>query len=236
MVGHIKLDRKILEWEWYQNHNVFRLFIHLLLTANHKDGKWQGIVVKRGQVITGLDKLSEFTGLSTMQIRTCFDKLKLTGEITVKVTNKYRIVTICKYDSYQSFKNESNNQISEEITDKQQTNNKQVTANNNDNNNKEVNNTERVIGITPTIDISKSNLFRQPTVPTENKVSEVFARMGGTKEMAKVFWNNNEGTGWFLKGSPITNFANLVPSFISNWKKFEDKNKPVDCTNVKIKL
>ena len=75
----------------------------------------------------------------------------------------------------------------------------------------------------PPPDLSKSNLYRQPSIPTKDKVLEVFLSNGGTKEMAKVFWDNNEGTGWFLKGSPITNFANLVPSFIQNWKKFEQK-------------
>jgi len=54
--------------------------------------------------------------------------------------------------------------------------------------------------------------------------------------MAKTFYDNNEGTGWFLKGSPITNFQNLVPAFVANWKKFEDKNKPVDSTNIKMKF
>jgi len=237
MVGHIKLDRKILNWEWYQDANVFRLFIHLLLVANHKDGKWQGYEVKRGQLITGLDKLSTATGLSVMQIRTCFDKLKSTNEITVKLTSKFRVVTICKYDVYQSFKNENNNQINSEITDiltgEQQASNKQVTANNNDNKD----NKDRVNGNTPpVIDITKSNLFRQPTIPTKQAVWECFSSKGGTKDMAKTFYDNNEGTGWFYKGSPITNFSNLVPAFIANWKKFEDKNKPVDSTNVKIKL
>lgn len=73
-------------------------------------------------------------------------------------------------------------------------------------------------------DLSKSNLYRKPVIPTKDKVLEVFISNGGTKEMAKTFWDNNEGTGWFLKGSPITNFANLVPSFVQNWKKIEAKN------------
>jgi len=67
-----------------------------------------------------------------MQIRTCFDKLKLTGEVTVQVTNKFRIVTICKYDTYQSYSEQSNkqisNQIDEQIANEQQADNKQVTS------------------------------------------------------------------------------------------------------------
>lgn len=101
---------------------------------------------------------------------------------------------------------------------------------------KESNEEEKPINGHSYPDLSKSNLFRQPTIPTKTQVWEVFSRQGGTKEMAKTFYENNEGIGWFLKGSPITNFANLVPSFISNWNKFANKNNPVDSTNVKIKL
>jgi hypothetical protein len=147
MVGHIKLDRKILSWEWYQDANTCRLFIHLLLIANHKETRWKGIPVLRGQVITGLDKLCTQIGLSIQQARTAFDKLQTTGELTIKVTNKYRLVTICKYDYYQSYMKEDNkqdnNKITNNSTSQQQSDNKQVTANNNDNNikeDKEVNN------------------------------------------------------------------------------------------------
>lgn len=72
--------------------------------------------------------------------------------------------------------------------------------------------------------IKKSNLFRQPVIPEKEDVLRVFLRHGGTKEMAKKFWDRNESTGWFARGSPITNFANLVPSFVDNWNKNE-KNK-----------
>lgn len=151
MVGHIKLDRKILNWEWYQDANTSRLFIHLLLIANYKNGRWMGNEILRGQLITGLKELSKQTGLSIMQVRTCFDKLKLTKEITVKVTNKFRVVTICKYDVYQSFNNEDNNQnnipLSNQVTNKQQTDNKQVTTNNNDNNNNKEGNKAKEEGV-----------------------------------------------------------------------------------------
>ena len=75
-----------------------------------------------------------------------------------------------------------------------------------------------------TQDLSKSNLFRQPTIPTKNEVWEVFSRNGGTKEMAKKFFDNNESVNWFIRGSPITNFSNLVPGFIAAWQKNEKKD------------
>ena len=42
MEGWIKLHRQILDWEWYDDINVKVLFLHLLLTANYEDKKWQG--------------------------------------------------------------------------------------------------------------------------------------------------------------------------------------------------
>lgn len=63
---------------------------------------------------------------------------------------------------------------------------------------------------------------REAVVPTKMQVWEVFQRMGGTKEMAKKFYDNNEATGWYFKGSPIIKFENLANSFIGNWKQIEE--------------
>lgn len=63
-----------------------------------------------------------------------------------------------------------------------------------------------------------SNLYRQPNVPLLEEVEQSFLSSGGTKEMAKIFFDKNEATGWFLKNSPIVNFRNLLPSFIANFK------------------
>ena len=41
-IGWISLHRKTLEWEWFDDHNTFRIFVTLLLIANHKDKKWKG--------------------------------------------------------------------------------------------------------------------------------------------------------------------------------------------------
>jgi hypothetical protein len=146
MTGHIKLDRKILSWEWYQDINTCRLFIHLLLSANHAEGKWQGNLINRGELITGLNKLSEKTGLSVRQLRTCLDKLKLTGEITIKPTNKFSVITICKYNSYQSSKANNDKQKDAPNANDRQTNDTQTTTNNNEKNNKEEKEDNRGMG------------------------------------------------------------------------------------------
>jgi len=141
MASFITVDRKILKWEWYQDVKVFHLFLYFLLRANWEDGSWKGIPVKRGQLITGRLQLSKDTGLSEREIRTCQDKLKKTGEIAVKTTSKYSLITICKYGNYQN-KFDTNDQqnvrikTNERPTNDQQ-NDQQTTTNNNTNNNKE---------------------------------------------------------------------------------------------------
>ena len=98
----IKINRKILEWQWATDVSVFRLWIHLLLKANYKTGYFQDIVVERGQLVTGRKALSAETGLSENQVRVALDKLKSSGEITIKTTKKFSLITIVKYDFFQS--------------------------------------------------------------------------------------------------------------------------------------
>ena len=52
---YIKLNRKIIGWEWYLNINVKTLFIHCLLKANWKDGRFEGKELKRGSFVTSLE-------------------------------------------------------------------------------------------------------------------------------------------------------------------------------------
>ncbi len=102
MRGWIKLHRELTEWEWYGDHAVSRLFIHLLLTANHADKSWRGTAIARGQKLTSRAKLAQETGLSEKQIRTALKKLEKTGELAINATKKETVLTVCKYDCYQS--------------------------------------------------------------------------------------------------------------------------------------
>jgi len=125
--GFIVLHRKMMNWEWYRDVNTRSLFIHLLLMANHKEQKWHGQTIQRGQLITGRKALAEQTGLSEQQIRTCLTRLKSTSEITINPTNKYTLVTLTNYSLYQDKpKNQPANQPAT-----QPSINQQSTTNNN---------------------------------------------------------------------------------------------------------
>ena len=124
MDGWIKIHYKFLSWEWFQDDGMVRLFINLLLRANFQPKKWKGILLERGQLVTGRRQLSIETGLSERTIRTCLQRLEDTGEITIKTTNKFSIITICNYDTYQYEDNKNDQQT----TNKRPTNDQQTTT------------------------------------------------------------------------------------------------------------
>lgn len=144
MEGWIKLYRKFEKWEWYNDSKTVHLFIHLLIHANHSDNKWQGNMIKRGQLITGRDKIKAATGITTQSIRTSLSRLKSTNEITIKVTNKFSLITILNYDLYQDIE-KTNQPANQQLTNKQPTTNQQLTTNKNDKKEKNLKNDKNTI-------------------------------------------------------------------------------------------
>lgn len=116
----IKLDRNILRWRWWSNHNTLIVFLTLLLTANIQDKPFERDIVRRGEVATSISTISQQTKLSPQSVRTAINHLKSTGEITIKSTNRYQVITIVNYDLYQS-------KSTNKLTFNQQTANKQLT-------------------------------------------------------------------------------------------------------------
>jgi hypothetical protein len=127
-IGFIKLHRKILDWEWYNDINATRLFLHLLLTANFEDKKWRGVEVRRGQLITSINNLSKDTGLSTRQTRTALNKLKSSNELAIKATSQFTMLELINYGSYQDNKKESDKPTTSVLTNKGQTKDKPTTT------------------------------------------------------------------------------------------------------------
>ena len=108
--GWLKMHRRFLEWEWFDDAYMVKLFLYLLLKANHQDGTWKGNVVKRGQLIIGLNSLSKVLNMSVKMVRNRLKKLSKTGEIFVKTGNQFSLATICNYDEYQVEESKKGNQ------------------------------------------------------------------------------------------------------------------------------
>ena len=100
--GYIKLYRNIINWDLWKDKNSILLYITLLLMANVSDAEFDGYHIQRGQVLTSIQKLSEISGLSKMQVRTALKNLEITKTITNLSCPKNRVITIKNYDKFQS--------------------------------------------------------------------------------------------------------------------------------------
>lgn len=196
----IKLHRRMLKWEWYDDINTKVLFIHLLLIANWEDKKWKGIVIKRGQVVVGRKKLSEETGLTEQQIRTSLNKLISTNEITSKTTNKYTLLTIEKYDTYQQKEEknitQNNQQLNQQLTNNQPTSNQQITTT------KEYKENKEYKEIKNNNSVGVSSLF--------SYVEKNFGRTLAPLEYEEInTWKDNEVTKYAIKQAVLNGKYNI---------------------------
>jgi hypothetical protein len=185
MEGWIKIHRKFLDWQWFKKPEAVQLFIYMLLKANHKDGNWQGHEIKKGQFITSAQTISNDTKLSLQVVRTLLKKFELTNEIIVKSTNKFTMLTICKYECYQ----DENNTTNKQLTNHQQTTNKQSTTNKNEK--KEKN--EKEVILDSWIEYRKS---AKKTL-TQQSIKSILVKMENyTNEQCKFVINKSIEQGW----------------------------------------
>jgi hypothetical protein len=124
----VKIHRKLLDRWRYSDGNTSRVFIHLLLTANHKESVFLGHTIKIWDSVIGLLSLSERLGMSIRSIRTALKHLKTTNEIAIKTTNKFSVITLLRWAEYQSDENVITSKTTSKTTNKWQTNDKQVTT------------------------------------------------------------------------------------------------------------
>ena len=116
--GFIKIYRKMTEWEWYTDYKTFVVFLHLLMMANWKPGRFKGHEIPAGACVTSLGHLAKDTGLSVRSVRTALEHLQSTHEIDKRVTNGFHIIFLNNWAKYQG---------EDVMTDKQLTNKRQTT-------------------------------------------------------------------------------------------------------------
>lgn len=223
MSGFIKIHRSIMEWEWYDDTKTFVLFLHILLKANYKEKKWRGKTIKRGQLWTSLDSLSEETQLSKQQIRTILNKLKSTGEITDQSTHEGRMVTVLNYDKYQNVTDElthnqqtDNTQTNTQATDDQQTSNRPPTDlqhqhKNVKNDKKGKNDKERE-------EVKK--VIKRFTPPTLDQVAEYMTERNleayRIKTESEKYFDYYSANGWKAGRNPMKDWKASVRNWLSN--------------------
>lgn len=124
MDGWLKLYRSILDSAVFQDAEVLKVWIWLLCNVafEQHDTICYGKVIhlKPGQIATGRKKIAQCTDLNETKVYRALTAIKSLGNIEIKATNKYSIITVVNWDKYQD---ENGKRTSNE----QQTNSKTTT-------------------------------------------------------------------------------------------------------------
>jgi len=178
------------------------------MKATHKDIKLHGIDLLRGQLIFGRHTASFETGITEQSIRTSLTRLKSTSEITIQSTNKFSIITILNYETYQSNEEKTNQQINQ-LTNKQLTSNQPAT--NHIQEHKNIRN--------------KENTKAYPVLPSRDQVLEYFKTQGA--QGAEKFFEYYEMVGWVTGPSkkPIKKWQMAASGWIRRNKEQQEKEK-----------
>ncbi|WP_418510967.1 hypothetical protein [Corallibacter sp.] len=99
--GFIMLKRDIMEWEWYQDLNTSKVFLHCLIKVNYSPKRWQGVLINKGEFLTSHENLAHETGLTVSKVRTSLKKLESTGYINIATANytKIRVLNLNEFVS-----------------------------------------------------------------------------------------------------------------------------------------
>ena len=218
--GWVKLHRQLLDWEWYNDVNTTRVFLHLLLVANHKDNKWRGISIKRGQRLTSISSLANETNLSIKNIRTSIKRLKSTNEVASYSTAQHTVFTMVNYDFYQ--------EEASEVAIKGQTKGKQGATNKNDKNEKNEKNNDihqQIADSWNEVFKDDLSLVSKVTKPRRSAINGCIAEMKGTAhDFSKVetwtklfiyaktikFLMGDNDRGWAMSFDFITTKSKLL--------------------------
>lgn len=192
--GFIALHRSLLSWGWHADPATGWLFVNLLLMANWTDSDWQGMTIKRGQLVTGRKALAAQTGLSERQIRTALDHLKSTNELTIKTTNKFSLITVVNYGKFQDAQSDIDQQNDQQVDQRPTSNRPQL---NKDNNKKQ--------GISP------RKRFAPPTVEDV----EAYCQERGNGVDAQRFVDFYASKGWKVGNAGMKDWHAAV----RNWER-----------------
>ena len=203
-MDYIKLSRKLMDWEWYSNINTCRLFIHMLLKANWKDGKFEGKVIPRGSFVSSIGTLAKETSLTNDEVRTALKHLISTKEIAKQSYSKYTVFSVNNYAEYQD--------VPKQIPD-------QVTSS-----------SHSIPTLFPTIEEKKevkkgknnNNIFVPPTVQEVAKYCQERRNNVGAEAFVDFYTAN----GWVQgKGKPIKDWKAAVRTWEKNSKPKTEPKK-----------
>lgn len=96
--------------EWFSGssapvmRDAYMLLQWLIMNANIDTTEYNGVEVKRGQIVTSTAKIMEATGRTERQVNVRLNVLQMSNLLSNQRSNRFTIITICNYDDYVGIK------------------------------------------------------------------------------------------------------------------------------------
>ena len=120
--GYVRLWRRSMDAGWLKNHKLWVFWSWCLMRAAHKERDqvigYQTIHLLPGQFVFGRIAAAEELCMTERAIRTNLKFLKNSGNVTIKTTNKFSIISIINWETYQQPENPNDQQPDQPVTSK----------------------------------------------------------------------------------------------------------------------
>jgi len=100
MKDYIKLPSDFQHWKYYDNTEMVRLFLHIILVAKRSRCIENGVVIDKGQALISRRSICRELGISEGNYRTLIKKLIHDGYCSIRSNNHYSLITVNRYDNY----------------------------------------------------------------------------------------------------------------------------------------
>jgi DnaD/phage-associated family protein len=122
--GWIKVHRKLLQSDIFQNEKLLKVFMYCLMKASHTEYKqlvgMKVVELKPGQFVFGRSKAASELNMSESTVWRYMKLLEKLDSIALKSNNKFSVVTVGKWGDYQSHDTEGEQQKNNKRTTKEQ--------------------------------------------------------------------------------------------------------------------
>lgn len=235
----------MLEWEWWGDDRMVKMFVYLLLSCNAEPGSFHGVDILPGEVVIGRKTLAERLHMDERVVRSTLDKLVSTGEIAKWTNNHFTKITVRNWEKYQ-FANQLSDQTPTESQPIVQPNDGVLTSKTGKTDGKSANHLSNQpptdcptnchkqeerskeesisCGDTKEASAPKSSPSARKRKDRPESAAEVieYCRSRGNTIDGQYFFDRMEARGWTFKdGKPVKDWK----ACIRTWEKFESERK-----------
>lgn len=232
MTGYISVHRKMMQSAIWSDPNYLKLWMYCLFKASYKDREIllgnNLIKLSPGQFITGRKSLTEELNygvkpeqkLSEKSWERYLKNLEKWEMLTIKVTNKYSVVTVVKYSVYQNKQDEVDHVVDQQMTNNCPTDDQQLTTNNNLNKgNKGIKDLSLYSEVIDYLNHKAETSYKSSTKKTQQLINARVADNFKLEDFKRVIdiktaeWLNNKDMSKFLR--PETLFGTKFESYLN---------------------